>query len=284
MMSDGELDGIYKRGLHQLAARADLDAYPLVQPVRARTWLGRASAAMAMTATLAVVAVAVAGLAWHHTVIAPGTAGSGPALPVTATASPVDVSGARAVTAAFFDPSRPQCWKNSAVKGMAPPIDMFAHCPLTARLAIRLRAGGMALITAFRTPPPQPGAPAAPEPSPLSGGWAMPQYTITVGAATASSTGAEVKVIAVERDTRNGQPYGRVQTYENDALLIHTSAGWLIDDILIYGRNVQYPSGHAPDPGAVPPWQYFMPDAAGFPVSVYNPCTTPTATAPTHGC
>jgi hypothetical protein len=102
-----------------------------------------------------------------------------------------------------------------------------------------------------------------------------PHYAVSVGTPTATSTGATVKVFA----------YGQTETYENDAILVHTSAGWRIDDILIYGRNVPYPSGHEPDPGAAPPWLYFRPEADGFPVSLYNPCTAPTATAPsTQGC
>jgi hypothetical protein len=250
-------------------------------PSRRAAWVGT------VTAALATVAVAVVGLASHHVVMAPGAGGRAPVQQMTATTSPVDVSDARAAAAAFFDPSLPQCWKDAAVKGTAPPIDMYARCPLTSRLASRLRAeygGGAGLITAFRTPAPPPAG-SAPAPSPLSGSGAVPHYTITIGTATATSTGVEVKVRAVERDTLNGQPHGQASIYENDAILIHNSAGWLIDDILIHGRNVPYPSGHAPDPGAVPPWQYFMPDASGFPVSVYNVCTTPTATAPArHGC
>lgn len=244
----------------------------------------RAALLGAITAASATVALALVGLATHHMVTAPEVTGTGPAQQMTATASPVNYSDARAAAAALFDPSLPQCWKDAVVKGIAPPVDAYAGCPLTPRLASHLRAeyGVLSLITAFRTPAPGPGKAAFPVPP--SGG-SVPHYTISVGEPTATSTGATVKVLAEERDTLNGRPYGAAQTYENDAILIHTAAGWLIDDILIYGRNVPLPAGHVPDPGAVPPLLYFTPDASGFPVSVYNPCTAPTVWAPaTRGC
>lgn len=151
------------------------------------------------------------------------------------------------------------------MKGMAPPVDSYARCPVTSRLGNYLRAeyGVLGTIANLRSPAPQPGLPAHALPS-SKAGWVAPHYVVTVGAPIATSTGATVKVLATDA----------TDTFANDAILVHTSAGWLIDDILIYGRNIPYPSGHEPDPGAVPPWVYFMPEASGFPVSVYNPCTT----------
>ncbi|HEV7127568.1 MAG TPA: hypothetical protein VGN32_09005, partial [Ktedonobacterales bacterium] len=91
----------------------------------------RAARLGAATAALATVAVAVVGLASHTTITAPGGAGTFPAQQMTATASPVDLGAARAAAAGFFDPALPQCWTDPAVKGMAPPVDSYARCPVT---------------------------------------------------------------------------------------------------------------------------------------------------------
>ncbi len=212
-----------------------------------------------------------------------GAAGTGPAMPRSGTAAsspvPVDLSGARAAAVAFFDPSQPQCWKDPVLQPGGEglhgiwPADTFARCPLTSRLGSYLRDHeGLymdgSLLTEYRAPTAQPGAPSSP-PAPY--GLHVSHFTVTVGAPIATPTGATVKVRASD---------GTV-SYENDANLVQTSGGWLIDDILIYGRNMPYPVGHAPHPGMV----YFMPDADGFAVSLYNPCTTPTAASPqTSGC
>ncbi len=119
---------------------------------------GRAARLGAVTAALATaVALAAVGVASHHTLIRSGGAGTAaPAQQMTATASPADLSGARAATAAFFDPSLPQCWKQPAVQG-AWPADSYARCPLTARLANQLRGHeglylNWSFLTEARTP------------------------------------------------------------------------------------------------------------------------------------
>ena len=116
-------------------ARATAVDHPLSAPS------GRAARLGAVTAALATaVALAAVGVASHHTAVGSGGAGTAvPAQQMTATASPADLSGARAATAAFFDPSLPQCWKQPAIQG-AWPADSYARCPLTARLANQLRS------------------------------------------------------------------------------------------------------------------------------------------------
>jgi hypothetical protein len=46
-VTDRDLDGIYRRGLHELVTQGDRSGYPLARPMRARTWLKRASATLA---------------------------------------------------------------------------------------------------------------------------------------------------------------------------------------------------------------------------------------------
>lgn len=239
---------------------------------------GRAARFGAVTAALGTaVALAAVGVASHH--VLSGAGGGAPVQQMTATASPVDLSGARAATAALFDPSLPQCWKAPAVKGEPWPADSFAGCPVTSRLGNHLRdyegfyTEG-SILTEYHVPPLPSGVSSQPFPSP--GGQSpthftpTPHFTITVGAPIATSTGATVKVLASDAK----------DSYENDAILVHTASGWLIDDILIHGRNVLWGAG-APHSG----WMYFMPQASGFPVSLYNPCTIwPGEAPPGKGC
>lgn len=58
-ISDSELDGIYRRGLHHLATRADLDMYPVARPAAGRPWLRRASAAVVFVGVAGAISLAV---------------------------------------------------------------------------------------------------------------------------------------------------------------------------------------------------------------------------------